>query len=89
MAETSPAVALQNLISVPTRDLVTITASGRRNSYELLVQCRSAGLTAASLADNDVAHLHALFDVALHYGLGTFIYDYVVEVCSDKYCTSR
>lgn len=57
--------------------------------FELLNQCRAAGLTAAPVSDNDVAILHALFDVALHSGLGSLVYDYVVEVCSDKYCTSR
>ena len=49
----------------------------------------AAGLTTAPAGDNDVALLHALFDVALRNGLGSVVYDYVVEVCSDKYCTSR
>ncbi|EIE19378.1 hypothetical protein COCSUDRAFT_44718 [Coccomyxa subellipsoidea C-169] len=82
------ASALQKLAAVAPRDLVRVTQSGRRLFHDLLLQCRAAGLTAAPNSDNDVAHLHALFDVALQYGLGSLVYDYVVEVCSDKYCTS-
>ena len=81
--------ALQKLAAVAPRDLVRVTQSRRRSFHDLLLQCRAAGLTAAPSSDNDVAHLHALFDVALQYGLGSLVYDYVVEVCSDKYCTSR
>ncbi len=51
-------------------------------------QCRAAGLTGAA-ASNDVARLHALFDVALGHGLGSLVVDYVVEVCSDRFSTSR
>lgn len=83
------ASALQRLAAVAPRDLVRVTQSGRRLFHELLLQCRAAGLTAGPSSEHDVAHLHALFDVALQYGLGSLIYDYVVEVCSDKYCTSR
>ncbi|BDA43683.1 E3 ubiquitin-protein ligase HOS1 [Coccomyxa sp. Obi] len=82
------ASALQRLAAVAPRDLVRVTQSGRRLFHELLLQCRAAGLTAGPNSEHDVAHLHALFDVALQYGLGSLVYDYVVEVCSDKYCTS-
>ena len=83
------ASALQRLAAVAPRDLVRVTQSGRRLFHELLLQCRAAGLTAGPNSEHDVAHLHALFDIALQYGLGSLVYDYVVEVCSDKYCTSR
>lgn len=85
----SASAALQRLAAVAPRDLVRLTQSGRRLFHELLLQCRAAGLTAGPNSEHDVAHLHALFDVALQYGLGSLVYDYVVEVCSDKYCTSR
>lgn len=51
-------------------------------------QCRAAGLTGAAASD-DVARLHALFDVALGHGLGSLVVDYVIEVCSDRFSTSR
>ena len=81
--------ALCKLAQVSSRDLTRPGASGNRILHELLIQCRAAGLTAASLSDDDVANLHSIFDVALQYGLALAVYDYVVEVCSDKYCTSR
>lgn len=52
------------------------------------MQCRAAGLTGAT-GSNDVARLHALFDVALGHGLGSLVVDYVIEVCSDPFYTSR
>ncbi len=51
-------------------------------------QCRAAGLTGAAAGD-DASRLHALFDVALSHGLGSIVVDYVFEVCSDRYYTSR
>ena len=54
----------------------------------LYAQCRAAGLTGASAGD-DASRLHALFDVALSHGLGSIVVDYVCEVCSDRFYTSR
>ena len=54
----------------------------------ITTQCRAAGLTGAA-GGNDVARLHALFDVALGHGLGSLVVDYVIEVCSDPFYTSR
>jgi hypothetical protein len=81
--------ALLRLASAAPRDLVRTGPSGRRLLHDILLDCRAAELTTAPASDNDVALLHALFDVALRNGLGSLVYDYVVEVCSDKYCTSR
>ena len=80
---------LQRLASAAPRDLVRTGPSGRTLLHDILLECRAAGVTAAPAGDNDVALLHALFDVALSNGLGCLVYDYVVEVCSDRYCTSR
>jgi hypothetical protein len=54
----------------------------------LQAQCRAAGLTGAAAGD-DASRLHALFDVALSHGLGSIVVDYVFEVCSDRFYTSR
>lgn len=62
--------------------------SGSRLLHTLHEQCSAAGLTPQSVAQDDVATLHALFDVALEQGLGELLVDYVVEVCSDPFLTS-
>jgi len=81
--------ALSALAATAPRDLTRDSEHGRIKSHELVIQCQTAGLAAPVDASNDVAVLHALFDIALQNGLGSVVYDYVVEVAADKYCTSR
>jgi hypothetical protein len=72
---------LGELVSASPRSFLKKDAAGERLLSSLLLQCRQAGLTAASVADDDVQRLFALFDVALENGLGCVVQDYVVEVC--------
>lgn len=46
---------------------------------ELHEQAAEVGLAAAAAAD-DIARLHAMFDVALDHGLGGLVHDYLAEV---------
>ncbi|KAK9824980.1 hypothetical protein WJX81_002675 [Elliptochloris bilobata] len=82
-----PIAVLERLADTPPRELARTGADDRRVLHSLFLQCRAAGLTGAP-GSNDVARLHALFDVALGHGLGSLVVDYVVEVCSDRFYTS-
>ena len=81
--------ALSALVGTAPKDLTLQGDLGKRRLHELVTQCQAAGLAAPVDSSNDVAMLHTLFDVALQNGLGSVVYDYVVEVAADKYCTSR
>lgn len=81
--------ALHALTATAPKDLTRPGDLGKSRLHELVIQCQAAGLTAPVDTSNDVALLHALFHVALQNGLGAVVYDYVVEVAADKYCTSR
>ena len=81
--------ALHALSATAPKDLTRQGDHGRSKLHELVIQCQAAGLIAAVDGSNEVALLHALFSVALQNGLGSMVYDYVVEVAADKYCTSR
>ena len=80
--------ALQLLAGTAPRSLVQVTARGGRHLQHVFQACRAAGLSSATPAD-DVACLHALFDVAISRGLGCWVYDYVRDVCADSTLTSR
>ena len=81
--------ALSALVATAPQDLTLQDDLGKHTLHELVTQLQAAGLAAPVDSSNDVAMLHTLFDVALHNGLGSVVYDYVVEVAADKYCTSR
>lgn len=81
--------ALHALAATSPKDLTQHSELGQRRLHDLVIHCQAAGLTAPVDNSNDVALLHTLFDVALQNGLGAVVYDYVVEVAADKYCTSR
>lgn len=65
-----------------------MTDDGSRLVQLLFEQTLQEGLTNTD-AQGDVECLHALFDVAVSHGLGNVVLDYVVEVCSDPFLTSR
>ena len=81
--------ALYALAATAPKDLTREGEYEKSRLHELVMQCQSAGLAAPVDGSNEVALLHALFDVALHNGLGSVVHDYVIEVAADKYCTSR
>ena len=81
--------ALHALAATAPKDLTRQGSLGNSKLHELVNQCQAAGLAAPVDGSNEVGLLHALFDVALQNGLGSVVYDYVVEVAADKYCTSR
>jgi E3 ubiquitin-protein ligase HOS1 len=81
--------ALHALAAIAPKELTRSGDLGISRLHELVIQCQAGGLAAPVDTSNEVAMLHALFDVALQNGLGTLVYDYVEEVAADKYCTSR
>ena len=81
--------ALLAVAATAPKDLTGQGDHGKTKLHKLVIQCQAAGLAAPVDGSNDVALLHAFFDVALQHGLGSVVYDYVVEVAADKYCTSR
>ncbi|PRW59389.1 E3 ubiquitin- ligase HOS1 [Chlorella sorokiniana] len=75
-AETAPKAYLQR------------QPSGQSLLRELYAHAAEAGLVPAGAGGDDIARLHALFDVALDHGMGGLVRDYVAEVCSDRLLTS-
>ena len=79
---------LNRLAATPASDLPRVAADGLRPLHTLYLGSLDAGLTQIAAKD-DVERLYLLFDVAVSHGLGGIILDYVTEVCSDPFCTSR
>lgn len=68
LAETAPKAYLQR------------QPSGQSLLRELYAHAAEAGLLPAGAGGDDIARLHALFDVALDHGMGGLVRDYVAEV---------
>lgn len=67
------------LAETPPRAYLQRTPSGQSLLRQLYQQAAEADLVARSAPD-DIARLHALFDVALDHGLGGLVRDYLTEV---------
>jgi hypothetical protein len=76
------------LITIAPRDAYKRTSDGSRRYASVYRQAVAAGLLPARTLD-DAATLHAIFDLAVDHGFGSWVLDYVEEVCSDEYCTSN
>ena len=82
--------ALRSLAGRPCKELVKRqTQTGKLNLYHIYQYFCTSHLIPRPLATDDVARLHAIFDVALDRGLSSVIVGYVKEVCSDPSLTSR
>lgn len=68
LAETAPKAYLQR------------QPSGQSLLRELYAHAAEAGLLPGGAGGDDIARLHALFDVALDHGMGGLVRDYVAEV---------
>ena len=79
---------LAQLAATPATELPRVTADGRRLVQTIYEQSLKVGLT-DDTARGDVERLYSLFDLALAHGLSSIILDYVLEVCSDPFLTSR
>lgn len=85
----SQAETLQRLASTPVRDLVSIDTQGEKELFYHYLACCTSKLVLSPDATDDIARLHALFDVAVSHGLPSLIVDYVEDVCADSSLTSR
>lgn len=74
---------LESLAETPPAALLAKQASGQSALRELYGGAAAAGLVPAGASD-DIARLHALFDVALDHGLGGLVRDYVAEVGAER-----
>jgi hypothetical protein len=82
--------ALFTLAGRSPRELVKKQSqTGKLNLYHIYQSFCNSKLISSPLATDDVARLHAMFDVALTRGLTSVIVDYVTGVCSDPSLTSR
>ena len=81
-------VVLGKLAAIPATALPRLAADGVRPIQALYEESLRARLISIDARD-DVERLYLLFDLALAQGLGCLVLDYVTEVCSDPFCTSR
>lgn len=72
--------ALEALAAEPPRNYLERPRGGTSVLQHLYELAASAGLLPEEAVD-DVARLHGLFDVALSYGMGSLVCDYIAEVC--------
>ena len=79
---------LLQLAATPATELPRSALNGVRPVQILYEKCLEAGIAKPGARD-DVERLLLLFDIALAHGLGSIILDYVLEVCSDPFFTSR
>ncbi len=75
------------LAETPPRAYLQRTPSGQSLLRQLYQQAAEADLVARSAPD-DIARLHALFDVALDHGLGGLVRDYLTEVGTTGRCSA-
>jgi hypothetical protein len=78
--------ALQSLAQTsPTLYLNESNNSGISVLATLHDQCGSAGMLSTSSADDDAERLYGVFNVALEYGLGSLVLEYVAQVNHELY----
>ena len=82
MATGLTVAALQQLVDIEPPNYIN-RSGGTRIIRSVFDRCKAARLTDAQ-APTDVSALEAVFDVALHNGLGCLILDYVHEVCMSR-----
>lgn len=70
---------LEALAETPPKAFLQRQSGGQSTLRELHAQAAQAGLCPAA-ANDDIARLHALFDVALDHGMGGIVSDYIAEV---------
>ena len=70
------AEVIDTLITIAPREAFKRTSDGTRRYASLYRQAVAAGLLAAKAAD-DVQALHAVFDLAVDHGFGSWVLDYV------------
>ena len=79
---------LEQLANTPVTELCRRSSTGER-PVQTLHELGIEGGLCDTVARDDVERLYAVLDLALSHGLGSIILDYVTEVCSDAFCSSR
>lgn len=77
---------LEQLAETPPKAYLQRQPSGQSLLRELYAQAAEAGLVPAGAGGDDIARLHALFDVCLDHGMGGLVRDYVAEVRTGPTC---